>query len=123
MLRTITSILCLTFLSTAFNHPAVKMSAVANSAFVQVVITDKQIRPSFIRAVESEPLKLHIENRGKSIHNLVIPAFYIFTQNLRPGESVDVSFSPEKTGLFDYYSDKNSIPEPALKGKLQVVEK
>ena len=87
-----------------------------------VILRDSGIEPSMIAATKDEPVSLRVINRGKKIHNFVIPDFYIFTQNLSPGQSTSVGFSPEKVGSFRYYSDAPGAEEPGLTGQLQVHE-
>lgn len=87
---------------------------------VQIVLRDTSIRPAIIYATQSQPLHLHIVNKGGKIHNFVVPAFYVFTSNLSPGASTNVAFSPEKTGTFPFYSDAGGQPEIGLRGVLQV---
>ncbi len=87
---------------------------------VQIVLRDATIRPAIIQATRSQPLHLHIVNEGGKVHNFVVPAFYVFTSNLPPGTSTDVSFSPEKSGAFPFYSDAGGQPEAGLRGVLRV---
>lgn len=85
-----------------------------------MVIADSGIQPSTLSSQKDEALQLTIVNHGTKTHNFVIPDFYIFTQNLRPGETVSVGFTPDKTGSFPYYSDTGGKPEPGLRGTLTV---
>src|SRR5579875_3977236 len=86
----------------------------------QVTLRDDGISPTQITATKGDTLKIHVTNQGKSVHNFVIPEMYIFTKNLAPGETTDVSFVPDKTGRFPYYSDTGGEPEPGIRGTLVV---
>lgn len=87
---------------------------------LQVHLHDTDIRPQSFSASVGEKVNITVVNQGKDVHNLVIPDFYIFTQNLKPGEQVKVSFTPDKTGSFPYYSDTGGKPEPGLQGTMHV---
>ncbi len=87
---------------------------------VEMTLTDTGISPSSMSAVKDQPVSIHVVNRGTQTHNLVIPAFYIFTSNLQPGSDTFVRFSPDKTGTFPYYSDTGGEPEPGLRGSITV---
>lgn len=85
---------------------------------VNIKVNDSALSPSVIRATKGQQISLHIINEGTKIHNLVIPDFYVFTQNLLPGKSVDVKFVPDKAGTFRYYSDTGGKPEKGIEGSL-----
>lgn len=85
-----------------------------------VHIRDKSLAPVQLIAVKGESVHLTIVNEGKQVHNFVIPDFYIFTQNMQPGERVQVGFTPDKTGAFPFYSDTGGEPEPGISGTLRV---
>lgn len=85
-----------------------------------VEIRDRSVTPMHLFAVKGEPVHLTIVNEGKQVHNFVIPDFYIFTQNMQPGETVQVGFTPDKTGTYPFYSDTGGKPEPGISGTLRV---
>lgn len=87
---------------------------------IQVILRDAGISPKEIGVTKGETLRIQVMNRGNKVHNLVIPDMYIFTQNLAPNASTTVSFVPDKTGRFNYYSDTGGRPEPGLQGILTV---
>jgi heme/copper-type cytochrome/quinol oxidase subunit 2 len=87
---------------------------------VEMTLTDAGISPSSMSASKDQPVSIHVVNRGTKTHNLVIPAFYIFTSNLNPGSDTFVRFSPDKTGTFPYYSDTGGKPEPGIHGSITV---
>ncbi|MDQ0188899.1 cupredoxin domain-containing protein [Alicyclobacillus cycloheptanicus] len=91
----------------------------ANPA-THITLRDGQITPAAFTAKRGSLVEIEVVNRGTKRHNLVIPDFYIFTQNLNPGEDVTASFRPDKTGTFRYYSDVNGQPEPGMQGTLTV---
>ncbi len=87
---------------------------------VQVTLRDGSIQPGTIQSTRGQEVHVLVQNRGLNVHNFVLPAFYVFTQNLQPGQRVDVRFTPDKTGAFQYYSDKSGVPEPGMFGTIQV---
>lgn len=89
---------------------------------LQVRLQDAGISPASFSAQSGAKVNITVINQGKKVHNLVIPDFYIFTQNLNPGEQVKVSFTPDKIGAFPYYSDTGGQPEPGLQGTIRVHE-
>lgn len=86
----------------------------------QMVLTDTSLSPSSMTARRTESVSIRVTNQGSKPHNLVIKDFYIFTQNLNPGQSVSVSFTPDKTGTFPVYSDVGGKPEPGIRGSITV---
>lgn len=93
---------------------------VAFAQNVQVTLTDSSIQPKTIQANQSVPVRITIVNKGSKVHNFVVPKFYVFSPNIQPNGTVNVRFTPDKTGTFQYYSDKNGVPEKGLNGILYV---
>lgn len=87
---------------------------------VQVTLHDGSIEPTVIESTKGQEVRISVQNRGTTVHNLVIPDFYVFTQNLQPGGQVNVKFTPDKTGTFPFYSDKKGIPESGMRGSVHV---
>ncbi|SIS78696.1 cupredoxin domain-containing protein [Alicyclobacillus vulcanalis] len=101
---------------TAFQAPR----DVTWAAPIQVTLRDGGIDPREIDVRRGATVNIVVRNAGKQIHNFVVPDFYVFTQNLQPGETVTVSFVPDKTGNFRYYSDRDGIPELGMQGTMKV---
>lgn len=99
--------------------PCLTQSVDANVNY-EVSLQAGQITPSSMSAKLNETVNIHVTNRGSKPHNLVIKDFYIFTQDLKPGEDVNLSFTPNKRGTFAYYSDTGGKPEPGMRGQIQV---
>ena len=85
-----------------------------------VTLYDSHIVPAQITASLGKKVSFTITNSGSEKHNFVIPDFYIFTHNLNPGETVSVSFNPDRQGTFPFYSDTGGQPQPGLRGTLVV---
>jgi plastocyanin len=86
----------------------------------QVTLRDSSIVPSSMTGKVGRKITVNVRNAGTKVHNLVIPDFFIFTQNLKPGETVQASFTPDRSGTFPYYSDTGGKPEPGMRGTLVV---
>lgn len=99
------------------------LSLVANAQTTQVALQDGSIVPSQLRGVVGKPVSLNITNRGKKVHNFVIKDFYIFSQNLTPGQSTSVGFTPDKTGAFPFWSDTGGKPEAGMRGTITITSK
>ncbi len=111
--------LCLVVFIT-FVFSIVPQLAVHANPNVQVTLTDTGITPSSIQGVKGQTLRIQVMNAGRKAHNFVIPDMFIFSSNLTPGESTSISFAPDKTGRFKYFSDTGGKPEPGLSGILTV---
>ncbi|WP_304458444.1 cupredoxin domain-containing protein [Alicyclobacillus sendaiensis] len=96
------------------------MCSVASARPIQVTLRDGGIEPREIDVTQGTTVDIVVRNDGTQIHNFVVPDFYVFTQNLHPGETVRVSFVPDKTGKFRYYSDRDGIPEAGMQGTMKV---
>jgi uncharacterized cupredoxin-like copper-binding protein len=85
-----------------------------------ITITDTGFHPTTIHGTTGSSVKIHVKNQGRNVHNFIIPAYYIFSPNLRAGESTDIEFTPDKKGTFPYYSDAPGTKEPGFIGNLIV---
>lgn len=94
----------------------------AFAADIHVVLRDGAISPKSFHVQLDERVNIDIVNRGANVHNFVIPDYYIFTSNLKAGESTTASFQAHKDGRFVYYSDKNGVPEQGMEGHMTVTK-
>jgi plastocyanin len=87
-----------------------------------VVIQEGNIIPKQMTVRAGETVALQIINRGIKKHNFTLPAYYVFSYNLDPGETVFVSFRADRPGRFPYFSDTphRGVPEPGIEGVLVV---
>lgn len=99
---------------------AIPPAPVAANPTFAIKLHDNRITPKNFSVKKGDLVELEVTNQGSKQHNLVIPAFYIFTQNLQPGANVRASFRPDKTGSFPYYSDTGGKPEPGMAGTMTV---
>ncbi|WP_368780998.1 cupredoxin domain-containing protein [Alicyclobacillus fastidiosus] len=108
--------LFLMFQSSAYVHAAPRTIA------QNVQVTDNGISPERITVNQNDVIKITVVNKGTKRHNLVIPNYYIFTENLNPGGTSTAQFTANNRGNFLYYSDtpKRGTPEPGTEGVLIV---
>ncbi|KUO95776.1 hypothetical protein ATW55_05195 [Ferroacidibacillus organovorans] len=98
-------------------------AAVAHAEEFHVAITTRGFVPNELHATDKGPIRIDIVNQTRQVHNFVLPKFYLFTQNLQPNEKTYVSFVPDKTGRFEYYSDTGGKKEQGYIGYLQIDHK
>ena len=116
VLRSASALVGVTCALSSFAPPNVAYANVS----LKITIHDQGISPATFSAKQGELVQIDVVNQGTRTHNLVIPAFYIFTRNLNPGEDVQASFRPDKTGQFPYYSDTGGKPETGIRGTMTV---
>ena len=54
------------------------------------------------------------------MHNFVIDAFNVKSNTIGSGETTTVSFTPDKTGTFEFYCSIGSHKQMGMKGNLIV---
>ncbi|MBX5437374.1 MAG: cupredoxin domain-containing protein [Alicyclobacillaceae bacterium] len=87
-----------------------------------IVITDHGFRPKRVMAVINQPIHIVVVNKGSRVHQFSIPRYYIFTENLKPGQSSDIRFSPWQPGRFDMTSDPSGQNRPEFRGEFIVTD-
>ncbi|MCL6549089.1 MAG: cupredoxin domain-containing protein [Alicyclobacillus sp.] len=106
------------------SHPVVPAAVLAPRRVVtaHIAITDQGFRPNRILAVINQPVHIVVVNKGRKVHQFSIPYFRIFTENLKPGQSSDVRFSPWEPGRFDMISDPSGQNRPEFRGDFIVTD-
>jgi hypothetical protein len=91
---------------------------------LQIILTDRGIRPPQIRIRVGSRVRLHVINRGGQVHNLVLPDFGVTSPDLAPGAATDVEIYADKPGRYPYYSDARrlNVADNRLQGFVQVVD-
>lgn len=78
--------------------------------------------PAEITVTQGQPVTIILENTDPSQdHNLQIDAFDV-DQNVAAGETVEVSFTPDQTGEFDFICNVPGHAEAGMVGTLIVTE-
>jgi len=82
---------------------------------VTVVLSEYRFTPSDLTFKRGTPYRLHLENRGRELHEFTAPDFFkaatvanprVLVQDgrevvLQPGEQKDVELVPERAGRYD----------------------
>lgn len=116
VLRTIGGFVLILFTTVYVQYHA--LSAFAQN--YQIIITDHGFAPDRITGEMNQPVHISIINKGTRVHNFILPAFYIYTANLPPKHSTSVGFSPDKKGVYSFFSDTGGSKEPGLSGHIKV---
>ncbi|PWI58958.1 cupredoxin domain-containing protein [Sulfoacidibacillus thermotolerans] len=90
------------------------------AATYHIIVTDKGFFPKKITGSFNQPVTITVCNKGTKTHNFILPAFYIYSPNLAVHCSTTVQFTPDKTGVFQFYSDAGGSKEPGLIGEIDV---
>lgn len=92
----------------------------ARAQTYRIEITDHGFEPARITGIRDQKMRIEIHNAGSKVHNFELPAFYVFTANLRANERTSVEFTPDRTGTFPFFSDAGGAREPGLAGQIEV---
>jgi len=77
--------------------------------------------PGVINAKKGIPLTIHFTNVG-GFHDFVIDEFNVKTPQIAEGKTADVTFTPDKSGTFEFYCSVGKHREMGMKGSLIVEE-
>ena len=89
----------------------------ASAETVAIIATEYRFDPSSLTFRIAVPYRLHLENRGKELHDFTAPAFFksVHLRNpaapnqvptdivLQPGEQRDLYFVPEQAGHYPFF--------------------
>lgn len=90
------------------------------TGIVPLVATDDGWQPARLEARRGGRVRIHVKNGGQRPHNLVIPAFRIYSRTLQPGEENYIEFTADRGGEFAFFSNAPGAVESGLKGTLAV---
>lgn len=76
--------------------------------------------PSTLTVKMNQPVQITFKNTGKYPHNLTISALNIKTKTIQPGQQDTITFTPSKTGSFEYMCTVDSHAEKGMTGTLTV---
>lgn len=96
--------------------------AEAATRAVTVTITDTGFVPNHLMAVLNQPIRIEVTNNGKKVHQYSIPYYRIFTENLSPGRTSTIDFSPWTAGKFEMTSAPTGKNKPEFSGTFTVTE-
>lgn len=90
------------------------------STNISVALTDGGFSPVRIVAQLNHPVTIRVSNRGSQVHEFAIPYYYIYGENLKPGQTSTIQFTPNTEGSFDMISDPKGTNQPEFKGTFVV---
>ena len=96
--------------------------AQAATRTVNVSMTDTGFVPTTILTLINQPIQVQVTNRGTKVHQYSIPYYHIYTENLSPGRSSTIVFSPWTAGQFQMMSDPSGQNIPEFSGTFMVTE-
>lgn len=76
--------------------------------------------PSNITVRKGQPAKITFKNAGKYPHNLVVSDLNLQTKTIQPGEEDSITFTPDKTGSFEFICTVPGHADRGMKGTLTV---
>lgn len=75
--------------------------------------------PKTLTVKKGQPVEITFTNAGGA-HDFVINEFTVKTQILASGKSETVTFTPDKTGTFDYYCSVGNHQAMGMQGTITV---
>lgn len=97
-------------------------SASTSSSAQEFTVTGSEFKydVSTINVKVGQPVTITFKNAGTFPHNLTIKDLNIATKTIQPGESDSITFTPSKTGSFEYMCTVDSHAEKGMTGTLVV---
>lgn len=80
---------------------------------------DNWFDPDTLTVSEGETITIVVSNDGVLTHNISVDEFNV-SKDYRPGETVRVTFTPNRTGEFEFYCDEPGHREAGMYGTLIV---
>lgn len=69
---------------------------------------------------KGEKVRLTFKNTGKMTHDWVVDELGVRTQIINGGEEEVIEFTPDKTGVFEYYCSVGKHREMGMVGKITI---
>lgn len=102
------------------------MEGATPSAAVMTEATTVQVegggfyfKPNEIRVKKNQKIKIVFTN-AQGIHDFVIDEFNVKTETISGGKTAEVTFTPDKTGTFEFYCSVGNHRAMGMKGNLIV---
>ena len=77
--------------------------------------------PNKIAVKKGQPVTIVFKN-SEGIHDFVLDEFNVETKQIKTGESVEVTFTPDKAGTFEFYCSVGNHRAMGMVGTLTVTE-
>lgn len=76
--------------------------------------------PSTVTLKKGQPAEITFKNTGKFPHNLAIAGLGVKSNTIMPGQQDIITFTPDKTGSFDFLCTVPGHADKGMKGTLTV---
>lgn len=76
--------------------------------------------PDDLQAEAGQPVKVVVRNEGEITHNITIPELDVRSETIRPGESIEVTFTPDEPGDFTFFCRVSGHRDAGMEGTLSV---
>lgn len=91
------------------------------SKTIKVDAKNFSFSPTKITVKKGESVKIQLVN-AEGFHDFVIDEFNVKTEKIGANQTAEVTFTPDKTGSFEYYCSVGSHRQMGMKGILTVEE-
>ncbi len=107
-------------------QPQVALSEKESQKIVELKAESFKFEPNNVKAFEGDTVLFRIENSSDSAHNFTItnPQQQILKSIALPAKNtIDISVSFAKPGVYEFYCDKPFHSSFGMKGQIELVEK
>ena len=87
-----------------------------NIKTINVIGSEFSFSPAQITVNKGDQIKVVFTNAGTYPHNWGIDEFGVRTPQITPGQSAEVTFTPDKMGTFQYYCSVDSHKDRGMTG-------
>jgi len=95
-------------------------TSMAESQTIQVEGNEFAFTPSTINATVNKPVTIVFKNTGKYPHNFTITDLSVMTKTIHTGETDTLTFTPTKSGSFEYLCSVPGHADRGMKGTIVV---
>jgi len=92
----------------------------ANITTISVEGGNYYFKPDEIRVKKGDTVKIILNSVDGVAHNFVIDELNVTSQTISAGQTTQVEFIPEKTGIFEFYCNIGNHRQMGMKGTLIV---
>lgn len=89
---------------------------------VTVVGKKLKYKPDHFTVTRGQKVRVVFKNEGFISHSFDIPPIDVRTDSIQPGDTLAVTFTPQKTGTIEYWCDVAEHKVAGMKGTITVKE-
>ncbi|MEX2586873.1 MAG: cupredoxin domain-containing protein [Actinomycetota bacterium] len=103
-------------------RPETAETPAAQADAVEIVVSAEEFSfvPDDLEAQPGEPVRIVLRNEGELAHNLTIGELDVGSETISPGESVEVTFTPEASGELTFFCRVPGHRDAGMEGTLAV---